>query len=118
MALANAPAFLRPANIISPASAFATIALSTTPQQVDLIPFCQVVSFGATANFGVTYGSSSAVFPAASTTIGATQSSSAAVAEINPTSRNLQSTSATTGLCVIGTTAGGFLSIAMYSRGG
>lgn len=111
----NNTGLLRPANIVQPSSAVATILLSTTPQQIDNIPFGQVVAFGATANFGVSYGTTVATFPAASTT---SASTAAGATEINPTVRNLQSTSVTSGITVIGTTAGGFLTAAFYTRGG
>lgn len=111
----NNTGLLRPANIVQPSSAVATIALSTTPQQIDNIPFGQVVTFGATANFGVSYGTTVAVFPSSSTT---SASTAGGATEINPTVRNIMSAQVTTGITVIGTTAGGFLTASFYTRGG
>lgn len=110
--MAKPVSLLRPAMVITPPDNVATVALSTTPVAIDVPAAVQMVNFGATGNFAVAYGTTVCVFPAASTTVGST-----AGCEINPSARALGSTAVTTGITVVGTSAGGFLTASFYSKG-
>ncbi len=99
-------------SIIARSDFITSIALSTAVVAFDTPAGARDAIFGATGNFAISYGTTSAVFPAATSTAGSTGS------EINPLARDFGSTANTTGGSVVGTTAGGFLTIAWYSNGG
>lgn len=86
--------------------------LTTTAQAFDVPAGGRFVSFAGTTNFAVTWGTTSAIFPAATSTAGTTG------AEINPLTRDVGSTLSTTGFSMVGAAAGGLVTMTWWGPGG
>lgn len=91
---------LHPTNIIrAPNYVNVAVLSSGTGQAFDVPAGVQYVTFGADIDFFVKWGSTGASLPSSSLVTGA-------AAELNPTTRNIGSTNATTGLSIIASAAG------------
>lgn len=95
-----AAAGLNPAAVIrAPNYVNVAVLASSVGQAFDTPAGVQVVNFKGSVDFYVKYGSTGAAVPGASLSTGGGS-------ELNPTTRNIGSTSATTGLSLISASAG------------